>query len=275
LGVCSPYAAGPITSTTINDTTGAKLDIHTTPWLSFPQELEVLMSAILKPYGYNPEGFPDSVEFFFQIEDVCRNTQAGVPWAIIFFPEEYPLTEHLLSIRPNRDIKFSAYSIIHPMGQYDPEVDGAPPLSIIFVHSKAALMRAAATNSPLLKDAWALLGEKDENGNWVVIADHLDSDWVYDVSKGSGQLTFDPARVRPMQECEKELVSMSRFVALMNEELKRAPWFRDGMQFVDVGTGYDFLSPILPLVENRSRDKEIFDRVSENYSIARPLSFNH
>lgn len=151
-------------------------------WLSFPQEVEDMMSNTLVPYGYNCDSFPDTTEFFFQIENVCRNSPAGVPWVTIFFPEEYPLADHFLLTRPNRDVKFSSYSILHPLGKYDAKVVCAPPLSIIFVYSKSALIGAAATKSLLFEDAWTLLKDKD-GGNWVVIADPLDPAWVHEKSK--------------------------------------------------------------------------------------------
>jgi hypothetical protein len=72
-----------------------------------------------------------------------------------------------------------------------------------------------------------------------------------------------------MLEHEKELVSFDRFVELLNEELKRSPRYQDGMQFINIGTGYDFVAPMLSITENQELDKWVFDRVSVNYTIAR------
>jgi hypothetical protein len=70
-----------------------------------------------------------------------------------------------------------------------------------------------------------------------------------------------------MLEHEKKLVSVDRFVALLNEELKCSPSYQDSMQFI--GTGYDFIAPMLSLPENQKLDKWVFDRVSVKYTIDR------
>ncbi|MFC6523196.1 hypothetical protein ACFQAT_28955 [Undibacterium arcticum] len=70
-----------------------------------------------------------------------------------------------------------------------------------------------------------------------------------------------------MVEHEKALVSFDRFVELLNEELKHSPSYRDGMRFINMGTGYDFIAPMLSITENQL-DKWVFDRVRGKYSIA-------
>jgi hypothetical protein len=72
-----------------------------------------------------------------------------------------------------------------------------------------------------------------------------------------------------MLEHEKKLVSVDRFVALLNKELKRSPSYQDGMQFINIGTGYDFIAPMLSLPENQKLDNWVFDRVSVKYTIDR------
>lgn len=143
----------PMTREVIN-AAGDTVDKSSVSWIMFPQEVEERMEVILRPYGYESDSdeFPDAGAFLLQIEYICRNEAQRIPWAIIFFTEEYPLAGHLLSIRPNRDIRFSSYSLVHPHQDepYDPANDGPPPVSTIFTFSKSALMDAAATNSPLL-----------------------------------------------------------------------------------------------------------------------------
>jgi hypothetical protein len=68
---------------------------------------------------------------------------------------------------------------------------------------------------------------------------------------------------------DKELVSPDRFVALMNDELRQDPRYRDDMKFVNIGTGYDFVAPTLTIMENQALDKKVFDCVSLKYTIAR------
>ncbi len=73
-----------------------------------------------------------------------------------------------------------------------------------------------------------------------------------------------------MPEHKKELVSFGRFVELLNEELMNSGRYLDGMQFINVGTGYDFISPTLSIMENQELDKRVFDSVSIKYTITRP-----
>lgn len=75
------------------------------------------------------------------------------------------------------------------------------------------------------------------------------------------------ARAFCVADVNKEPVSPARFVELLNDELRRDPSYRDGMNFVDVGTGYDFVAPMLKITENCALDKDIFDRVSIKYTI--------
>lgn len=67
---------------------------------------------------------------------------------------------------------------------------------------------------------------------------------------------------------EKEIVTSDRFVELLNEELGRTSTYRDGMKFINVGTGYNFLAPMLLITENQNLDKLVFDHVSSKYTIA-------
>ena len=73
-----------------------------------------------------------------------------------------------------------------------------------------------------------------------------------------------------MPEHKKELVSFGRFVELLNEELMNSGRYQDGMQFINVGTGYDFIAPTLSIMENQELDKQVFDSVSIKYTITRP-----
>lgn len=71
-----------------------------------------------------------------------------------------------------------------------------------------------------------------------------------------------------MLENEKKLVSFDCFVELLNEELRHSHRYQDDMQFINIGTGYDFITPTLSIIENQELDKWVFDRVSVNYTIS-------
>ena len=72
-----------------------------------------------------------------------------------------------------------------------------------------------------------------------------------------------------MSDCIQVLISFTRFVALLNEELRSRRDYRGGMEFINVGSGYDFVAPMLDITANHALDKSVFDKVSTTYTIAR------
>jgi hypothetical protein len=67
-----------------------------------------------------------------------------------------------------------------------------------------------------------------------------------------------------------EVVSLPRFVELLNEELKRAPEYRSGMQFFIAGdrSGHDLEAPRLFEPARFALRKLVFDRVARTYAIS-------
>lgn len=182
MAICYPLPLLPMNRVTYDDSTGAVVDASTSMWFVFPEEVERRMAEILKPYGFDTDSddLPNAEYFLGQIEYMCCDELGRYPWAIIFCAAEYPLTDHLLAIRPSRDIRYAFYSMFHPRRKESdvsaPEV--APPLSIMFIFTKASLMKAAETGSPLVREAACVLADKAESGSWVVIDDQLDPAWV-------------------------------------------------------------------------------------------------
>ena len=76
-------------------------------------------------------------------------------------------------------------------------------------------------------------------------------------------------RDNPMTAPAHELVSCVRFVQLMNEALRQEPHCKNGMHFVNVGSGYDFVAPALGVTANQALDKRVFDTISTKCTIAR------
>ena len=193
MGTCYPLTLLPMTRET-SDAAGNMVDTSPLTWLVFPEAVEDRMADILLPYGYDQSAgdLPDAEHFLGQVEYMCRDEVGRYPWAIIFFATDYPLAGHLLSIRPNRDIRFANYSMFDPRRpeQDDSVTDSPPPLSIVLVFTRTALMIAAKTGSPLLQDAASLLADKPENENWVVIADPLDPTWVQQMTSENAALFF-------------------------------------------------------------------------------------
>lgn len=186
MAICYPLPMLSMNRVTHNATYGTAVDSSTSIWIAFPEEVERRMADILKPYGFDAdsEDLPDAEHFLGQIEYMCRDESSRFPWAIIFCAAEYPLADHLLSIRPNREIRFAHYSMFHPhsLKQDDAMVSTTPQLSILFIFSKGALMKAAETDSPLVREVARILADKPETENWVVIDDPLDPNWVRKLS---------------------------------------------------------------------------------------------
>ena len=72
-----------------------------------------------------------------------------------------------------------------------------------------------------------------------------------------------------MAEPDKAQIPIDRFVDLMNGELCQHPSYQDGMQFVTLEGGYDFVAPTLTIMENLAFAKSVFDRMSMKYTISR------
>ncbi len=176
------------------DTTGTTIATRSEDWYFFPEGVRKWLEPVLLPFGYETGSGKDADGFLLEIEYMVRKEDSvSFPWAIVFLPEEYPLAGHLMSIRPNMDIRFSCYSLIWPgaYDNYDFAVSGPPKVSMIFVFSKSALQQGASSGSPLLRDAWGILSDRAEDSRWVVLADTLDDDWVRDVAKTSDALFFE------------------------------------------------------------------------------------
>lgn len=173
---------------------------HTNTWIIFPEEIEQSLKTIIEPYGYatdDDDQRPNVRSMLHRVEKAIRHQFDCIPWAIVFYPKEYPLSGHLLSIRPSEEIRFSAYSVIHPdCNAYDPKVLGAPPLSLLWIVTKEALTKAAESNSPLIADVYETLKDAPEDGHWTMLADSLDPDWVEEAEKLNSKLFFESIQNR-------------------------------------------------------------------------------
>jgi len=164
-------------------------------WLMFPEELRARLTPILSDYGYRKDDFPDADEFLLSLEYGFRDNPEGVPWALIFFDREYRLGGHLLSIRPNRNLRFGNYSAYNKSAPpSDPSANTAPPLSIVFVFSKFALEVASRSGSLLLAEPWQALRDREEDRHWAVVCSELDVAWVQETEKGDDDLFFKQMR---------------------------------------------------------------------------------
>lgn len=203
-----PLPLMPVTWTSVQDPSQPyipELDLskvvgaeHTNTWISFPDEIEQRLRTIIAPYGYatdEDDQRPNVRSMLRRVEKAIRHQFDRIPWAIVFYPQEYPLSGHLLSIRPSDEIKFSAYSVIHPdCNAYDPKVLGAPPLSLLWIFTKDALIKAAERESPLIADVYETLKDAPEDGHWTMLADSLDPDWVEEAEISNSTLFFEMIR---------------------------------------------------------------------------------
>lgn len=171
---------------------------HASTWIIFPEEIEQRLKKIIEPYGYatdDNDRRPTVRSMLRRVEKTIRYQLPCIPWAVVFYPQEYPLSGHLLSIRPSDEIKFSAYSVIHPnCNAYDPNVLGAPPLSLLWIITKDAMIKAVESNSPLITGVFETLKDAPADGHWTMLADPLDPDWVAEAEKSNSTLFFDMIR---------------------------------------------------------------------------------
>jgi len=193
MGACYPLTLQPMIRTEINEAT-METKVHHDTWIIFPPEVELRLRTIMTPYGYNSESDDGAhVRFFLsRIEFSCRLEFRRMPWAMVFYPREYPLSGHFLSIRTNADdMRFSNYSLLRDRNQrFDPAIDGVPPLSFLWIFSKSGLEEAAKHNSPLLEDVWRTLANKSAESSWVAFPEALDSHWVDEVAKTNSEMFF-------------------------------------------------------------------------------------
>ena len=70
-----------------------------------------------------------------------------------------------------------------------------------------------------------------------------------------------------MVEALNEFVTPDRFVERMNEVLSLSVSFQAGMRFLNLGTGYDFVSRGLTVMADQALDKIIFDEVSAHATV--------
>ncbi|MEW6112904.1 MAG: hypothetical protein AB1664_12305 [Thermodesulfobacteriota bacterium] len=168
---------------------------HADTWIFFPEEIKQSLKEVIKPYGYatdDNDQRPNVRSMLGRVEKAIRHQFDSIPWAIVFYPQEYPLSGHLLSIRPSDEIRFSAYSVIHPdRNAYDPSVQGAPPLSLLWIFTKNAMVKAAEINSPLITGVFETLKDAPEDGHWTMLADPIDPDWVTQAEKSNAELFFE------------------------------------------------------------------------------------
>lgn len=163
-------------------------------WYFFPEEVKQRLEPILTPYGYTgvPDEYPNVDSFLSRVEFACRYQLKRTPWAIVFYPEEYPLLGHLMSVRANsQDIRCSSYSIMHRDAKpFDPSIRVAPPMSVLWILSKKALEEVAASRSPVIAGVFENLRKLQEDGSWVHFADPIDPTWVASAAATNSELFF-------------------------------------------------------------------------------------
>jgi len=100
-----------------------------------------------------------------------------IPWALLLWEREMLIAEDIASVRRTRsDLLMSGYSIVK-----DPEFVKKHkfiPVSIVSVKSKEVL-KYAALESDIFKDAWTSLCEQDEQQNWICLCDEIEGAFPY------------------------------------------------------------------------------------------------
>lgn len=185
----------PMVKTTIDERSGKTLSTDQDDWYIFPDDVRVVLTPILARHGYAQKlgEFPDADWFLSKIEFESRYKVRRKPWVLVLFADEYPLMGHVVSNRSNSDlIRGSGYSIIRPgEASYDPSKGIAPPVSMLWIFSKQALVEAAASGSILFVELLAELSGLDDTEIWVHFADPLNQDWVSKESAIDNELFFN------------------------------------------------------------------------------------
>lgn len=146
--------------------------------IEFPEQALAAWDTFLAKYHKN--GFQMAMNVSSGLQE--RNYS---PWAIIAFPEDYPLLGYLLSIRGQRnDFRITGYQI---SPDYVPSRDGNAPVGIVFVASKK-ILDDLAEKSPLFVSAWQELKDKSELKAWFCLSNPPPADWLKKQIKEDEQL---------------------------------------------------------------------------------------
>ena len=152
----------------LDDDTGTFSSTGPDVWLELDEEAEQAWDSMLQPFDI------DSTRLMFRLNANFRQG-VKVPWAIIAFPQEYPVFEHLCSIRADREsLASSSYCYL----DRPKRSDEIPLVSMIFARDITSLAEAVSTKSPLLIGAWSCLQDKATDRHWLFLAEELPCDWV-------------------------------------------------------------------------------------------------
>lgn len=145
-----------------------------------PDEAQELLEPILSPYGQDPIGYFDMLNF----------GRPPAPWALVCFDRDYAIGGHIAASRPSdAGIAFAPYN---PWPDPVPP-DFVPGVGVLTLASKSGLERAAG-NSPVFAAAWTGLRECSGERNWLVILDPLPQDWLTKVLPGDRECWFASRR---------------------------------------------------------------------------------
>ncbi len=121
-----------------------------------------------------------SFSFFIRLNK-SLSREGFWPWAIVMFPDEYPIAGHIMVVRGNReDVLFTAYGA---KGRGEPQhwkkqlplfESALPPVSVLLIRAKEDFERIVEY-SPVFRKVWKVLEDMGESRHWLYLADSLDS----------------------------------------------------------------------------------------------------
>lgn len=121
----------------------------------------------------------DSFSLFLRLNSSLAQEDLW-PWAVVLLPSEYPIAEHVMTLRAQReDVLFTSYSM---RGRDDGQQlllfeTAPPPVSILLIKEKSTFEQLAGV-SPIFGQLWAVLRDRDELGYWLYLANPIDSKLV-------------------------------------------------------------------------------------------------
>lgn len=184
----------PMNMTVIDEETGETRSSKQDDWYIFPDEVRESLTPILARHGYAQtlDEHPNADWLLAKIEDQCRDTLRKKPWVIVFFPDEYAISGHIISKRSDPNlIKAPDYASVRPgAAGFDPSTGIAPRVGMLWIFSKQALEDSAASGSELFGNLLAELSTLDEKESWCHFADAPDRQWLANQAVTDNELFF-------------------------------------------------------------------------------------
>lgn len=136
------------------------------------ERVPVVMDEVAAPLEDVLECHGEDLGWF--LERTVRTSEGRWPWAWIFFPECYPLANHVRSVRGDAaSMPFTLYG-----REPDPVPSGWTPCVGAVLPMTKDVLREAVERSRLFESAWLALADRAADTSWACLSDPLDDEWL-------------------------------------------------------------------------------------------------